>query len=295
MKINTIGYFFREAFSSLRRNGWMALASASTAAVALMILGASLLVVLNTDYFATTVESEVEIAVFLQDKVDAQRAFDIGEEIKKVPGVREVKFVPKDDALAELKKNFQQKRGVLDTLGENNPLPDKYRVKVDKPEQVKPVADKFGTIEGVAKVKYGQGVVEKLFALTKWVRITGLVVMGLLALAAVFLISTTIRLTVFARRREINIMKYLGATDWFIRWPFILEGVILGLAGSLVAVLVLYFAYYNLNLALQQSFPFVPMQRDMRVILKVYELIIGIGVGLGAVGSMISVRRFLKV
>ncbi len=295
MKINTIGYFFREAFASLRRNGWMALASASTAAVALMILGASLLVVLNTDYFATTVESEVEIAVFLNDKVDAQRAFDIGEEIKRVPGVREARFVSKDDALAELKKNFEQKRGVLDTLGENNPLPDKYRVKVDKPEQVRPAADKFGTIEGVAKVKYGQGVVEKLFAITKWVRITGLVVMGLLALAAIFLISTTIRLTVFARRREINIMKYLGATDWFIRWPFILEGIILGLLGSLVAVLVLYFAYYNLNQALLQSFPFVPMQRDMSIILKVYELIIGIGVGLGAIGSMISVRRFLKV
>lgn len=295
MKISTIGYFFREAFASLRRNGWMAMASASTAAVALMIFGASMLVVLNTDYFATTVESGVEIAVFLIDKADAQRAFDIGEEIKGIPGVREVKFVSKDEALAELKKNFEQKRGVLDTLGENNPLPDKYRIKVDKPEQVKPTAEKIGAIQGVAKVKYGQGVVEKLFAITRWVRITGLMIMGLLALAAVFLISTTIRLTVFARRREINIAKYLGATDWFIRWPFILEGIILGLVGSLVAVLILYFAYANLNTALQNSFPFIPLQRDMSVIFKVYDLLMGLGVALGAIGSMISVRKFLRV
>ncbi len=295
MKINTIGYLLGEAFASLRRNSWMALASATTVAVTLMILGASLLMVLNIDYLAGAVESEVEIAVFIKQDAAPQRVFEIGEEIKKVAGVNEVKFVSKDDALVELRKNFEQKQGVLDMLGEKNPLPDKYRVKMDKPEQVKPAAEKFKQIAGVDKVNYAQGVVEKLFPVTRWVRVLGLVSVSLLALAAIFLISTTIRLTVFSRRKEINIMKFLGATDWFIRWPFILEGIVLGLMGSLVAVLVLYFTYDNLNQALLRTLPFLPLQRDMSIIGQVYELIIVIGTALGAIGSMISVRRFLKV
>lgn len=295
MRISSFGYLCREAVTSLRRNGWMALASAATTAVALMILGASLLMIVNVDFLATTMESQVEISVFLKDGIDKQRTFDIGEEMKKVPGVSAVKFVPKDDALAELRQQFTEKKGVLETLGENNPLPDKYSVKVKKPEQVVPVAQSLEKIADISKVRYSQGVVQKLFPLTKWVRTVGLIVMVLLGLAAVFLISTTIRLTVFARRREINIMKYLGATDWFIRWPFILEGIMLGLFGSLLAVLILYFAYYNLNQVMAQLFPFVPVQRNMSLIVHVYEILVVIGTVLGATGSLISVRKFLRV
>ncbi|HEX3032744.1 MAG TPA: FtsX-like permease family protein, partial [Bacillota bacterium] len=162
-------------------------------------------------------------------------------------------------------------------------------------ELVKTTALAIEKLQGVEKVKYGQGVVEKLFVITRWIRMSGLAIMGLLSLAAVFLISTTIRLTVFARRREISIMKYLGATDWFIRWPFVLEGIMLGLAGALVSVLMLYFGYHSLLQVVTTTLPFVPMQKETSIILNVYELIVALGAVIGALGSLISVRKYLKV
>lgn len=295
MKINTVGYLFREAFTSLRRNGWLAVASAATAAIALMILGASLLMVVNANSMATAVESDLEIAVFLNTDLGDQQVYDLGEQIKHLVGVKEVTFVSKDDALAGLKDDFSQKKGVLETLGENNPLPDKYRVKLTKPEQVKSTALTIEKLQGVEQVKYGQGVVEKLLVITRWIRMSGVAVMALLSLAAVFLISTTIRLTVFARRKEISIMKYLGATDWFIRWPFVLEGIMLGLVGALVSVCMLYLGYHSLVQVVTNTLPFLPMQSENSIILNVYELIIALGVVIGALGSLISVRKYLKV
>jgi cell division transport system permease protein len=147
----------------------------------------------------------------------------------------------------------------------------------------------------VDQVRYGQGVVEKLMALSRWVRTAGLITMALLGAAAVFLIATTIRLSVFARRREIEIMKFLGATNWFVRFPFLLEGMILGLCGSLLASLVIYFGYLSLVGNLQLSLPFMELITDRRVIEPVLEGILLLGLLIGALGSMISMRRFLKV
>jgi cell division transport system permease protein len=144
-------------------------------------------------------------------------------------------------------------------------------------------------------VRYGQGAVEKMFKLTAWVRLISMVVMGLLGICAIFLIATTIRLTMFARRKEINIMKYVGATDWFVRWPFLLEGIILGGSGALVAGLVLYFSYGTLSSKLQETLTFLPLVRDTRMMLDLIGGMLGAGIILGIIGSLISVHRYLKV
>ncbi|MDD2552943.1 MAG: FtsX-like permease family protein, partial [Desulfotomaculaceae bacterium] len=142
--------------------------------------------------------------------------------------------------------------------------------------------------------RYGQGVVEKMMALSRLVRVAGLITMVLLGVAAIFLIATTIRLSVYARRKEIGIMKFLGATNLFVQFPFILEGMILGLVGSLIAIAIVYFGYISIIDNIQLSLPFMRLVTDKALIKPLMGLLLLIGLVIGAAGSLISMRRFLK-
>lgn len=295
MKIRTIGYFFRQALTSLGRNLWMSLAAVATIAITLFIVGMITLLVTNAELIAGTLESEVEIVAFLDVDVDHSQALAVGEQIKAIRGVAGVELVTKEEGLAMLNQRFGNDHDLLAALGGVNPLPHLYRVKAQAPEYVESIAKTLGQVQYVDKVDYGQGVVEKLFAVVRWVRIIGLGLVVLLSLGAIFLVSTTIRLAVFARRKEINIMKYVGATDWFIRWPFFIEGMVLGCVGGLLAVGFLYGAYDFLLANFKQNLPFIPLLMDLNAILKILGSLVAAGTLVGAVGSLISVRRFLQV
>ena len=207
MKISTFEYFVREAFISMRRNGLMSVASVSTMALSLFILGMFLILVLNLTHLASALESQVQISVYLQDGLSEYEHREIGTRITKMQGVNQVLFVTKAEAMKRFQERLGEQKNLLNALGETNPLPNAFEVKVDKPEQVKAVAKAIGEIKGVENAKYGQEVIEQLFALTKLIRTFGLILIILLALAAIFIIANTIRLTVFARRKEIGIMK----------------------------------------------------------------------------------------
>lgn len=295
MKIRTIGYFFRQAFTSLGRNLWMSIAATATIAITLFIVGMITLLVTNAELIAGTLESEVEIVAFLDVDVTEDQALAVGEQIKAIRGVADVELVTKDEGLAMLNQRFGSEHDLLAALGGVNPLPHLYRVKAQAPEYVEPIAKTLEQVQYVDKVDYGQGVVEKLFAVIHWVRLIGLGLVVLLSLGAVFLVSTTIRLAVFARRKEINIMKYVGATDWFIRWPFFIEGMVLGCVGGLLAVGILYGTYDFMLDNFQRSLPFIPLLMDMNAILKIFASLVAAGTLVGALGSLISVRRFLQV
>ncbi|MGI6091566.1 MAG: ABC transporter permease [Veillonellaceae bacterium] len=295
MKIRTMEYFIREAVVSLKRNSLMSFASVSTVALSLLILGIFLVMVLNLNNMAAVLESQVQISVYLHDDLSDYETREIGTRITKMPGVTQVLFVPKDEAMERFKTRLGDQQGLLAALGDTNPLPDAFEVKVDKPERVKALAETIGEMEGVEKAKFGQEVVEKLFNLTKLMRIFGLILIIFLALAAVFIISNTIRITVFARRREIGIMKYVGATDWFIRWPFIIEGMILGIGGALVAVLLIGQLYSGLTREVYQSLAFLPLIPQYPFINYISILLLVVGATIGALGSSISLRKFMKV
>ncbi|OAT80206.1 permease-like cell division protein FtsX [Desulfotomaculum copahuensis] len=295
MRLSTIGYYFREAFSSLVRNSWLSLASVGTVTVSLLILGFSLLLVLNADRMAATLESSVEISAFLHSGVKQAQITSLEQEIKALPGVTEVRYVSKEQALTEMRQSFGQRKDILDGLDKDNPLPDAFRIKTQQAGQVPGVAAKIQTFSGVDEVRYGRGVVEKLLAVTHWIRVAGMAIMIALAAAAVFLISTTIRMSVFARRREISIMKFLGATNWFVRFPFLLEGMVLGLAGSLLAGLAVYFGYFSLARHVNETLPFIPLVTGMQYLLIMLGGLIALGLLIGALGSAISIRRFLNV
>ncbi|WP_346353440.1 permease-like cell division protein FtsX [Azotosporobacter soli] len=295
MKISTWEYFIKDAVVSLKRNSLMSFASISTVALSLLILGMFLVMVLNLNNMASNLESQVQISVFLQDNQSDLEMREVGTRISKLPGVVQVTFVTKDEAMKRFKDRLGDQKGLLNALGDGNPLPNAFEVKVEQPERVKPVAQAIGQLKGVENAKFGQDVVEQLFTLTKMIRIFGLVLIIFLALAALFIISNTIRLTVFARRREIGIMKYVGATDWFIRWPFLIEGMMLGFGGALLAVLLLNQTYGALVNQVHDSLAFLPLIPKYPFITNLSVVLVLLGTGIGALGSTISLRRFMDV
>ena len=295
MKIRTFEYFVREAVSSLRRNSLMSIASVSTMAVSLLILGMFLVMVLNLNHIASTLETQIQITVYMEDGLSDRDMRAIGTKITKLAGVTEVMFVDKGEAMVKFKDRLGEQQGLLTALGDTNPLPNSFEVKVDKPEYVKPVSQAIAEINGVENAKYGQEVIEQLFALTKMIRIFGLILIIFLALAALFIISNTIRITVFARRKEIGIMKYVGATDWFIRFPFMIEGMILGFSGALCAVFILSQTYSALTEKVYESLAFLPLIPKSPFVVNISIVLLVVGTAIGALGSTISLRRFMKV
>lgn len=295
MKIRTCEYFIREVFISLRRNNWMTFASISTVAVSLLILGMFLILILNLNNMASNLESQMEISVYLEDELTEEEQGAIEEKIKALPGIEKITFVSKSEAMERFKERLGDQQTLLTALGDTNPLPDAFEVRLQSPEFVKAAAASIGKFAGVESAKFGQDVIDQLFELTKLIRIFGLVLILFLAFATIFIISNTIRLTVFARRKEIGIMKYVGATDWFIRWPFLMEGMILGFLGSVVSAVVLRSSYSAITARIYDTLTFLPLIPEYPFLNHITLLLLVVGTAIGALGSTISLKRFMKV
>ena len=295
MKLRTGEYFIQEVFRSLRRNNWMSFASVGTVAVSLFVLGVFLLLVMNMNRLASMLESEVQISVYLEDGIKAEARRDLQQDIVNMQGIETVKFVSPEEAKQRLSERLGDQKYLLDALGDKNPLPDSFEVTVVHPDMVGTAADAIARMDGVESAKYGQDVVRHLFDITRLIRIFGLVLMLLLAGATLFIISNTIRLTVFARRKEIAIMKYVGATDWFIRWPFLMEGMVLGFIGGLLAAVALRSFYAAMAAKIYSTLAFFPLLPQYPFMNYVTAVILLSGMVIGAIGSTISLKRFLKV
>lgn len=295
MKLRTGEYFIQEVFLSLKRNNWMSAASIGTVAVSLFVLGVFLILVLNMNRLASSLESQVQISVYLADDLKKADRDDLAFDIKNMQGIESIKFVSRDEAKERLAQRLGDQKYLLDALGEQNPLPDAFELTVKQPDMVETAAKAIEKMPGVEAAKYGQDVVENLFAITRLMRIFGVALMLLLAGATLFIISNTIRLTVFARRKEIAIMKYVGATDWFIRWPFMLEGIVLGFVGGIIAALVLRSFYAAMAAKIYDTLAFFPLMPQYPFMNYVAIAIILSGMAIGAIGSTISLKRFLKV
>lgn len=295
MKLRTFSNLIGQSLKSIWRNGWMSLASIGTVAITLFLFGLFFLLILNTNYIAQTVESDVEIAAFLDVELERDQVNRVGQRIQALNGVTEVTLVTKEEALEDLQQQWGRDHDLVGALDGKNPLPDYFRIKTEEPSQVPLIATAIGRMSQVDDVRYGQEIIDQLFSVTKWVRMIGVVIMALLSLAAVFLIATTIRLTVFARKREVGIMKLVGATNWYIRWPFIFEGTFLGLIGSGLAIGILAVAYLGAIDQIQASVPFIPLITDSDNLIHLFVGMLTAGMGLGAIGSIVSLRKFLKI
>lgn len=295
MKMRTSEYMVRETLISLKRHNWMSIASISTVAVSLFVLWIFMILVLNMNRMASFLESQVQISVYLKDDLSKEDIRGIGNDIRDLQGIYTVEYISRADAEKRLRERLGEHAYLLDALGEENPLPDSYEVTVRDPSMVETAAKAIAEFSGVEQTKYGQDVVEHLFDITRLIRIFGLVLMLLLAGATLFIISNTIRLTVFARRKEVAIMKYVGATDWFIRWPFVLEGIVMGFAGGVVAAIALKLVYAAAAAKIYDTLAFFPLIPEQPFMTIIGILIVISGMAIGALGSSISLKRFLKV
>lgn len=295
MKIQTIEYYFREVLLSMIRKRWMTFASIGTVAVSLFVLGVFLILVMNINKMASSLESQVQISVYINDGLDEAGRKEIEQMTRDMKSVSEIKYVPREEALKKLQERLGENKKILDALGESNPLPNSFLVTVKNPEDVQKTAVLIADLYGVDEVKYGQDVVANLFELTHLIRFFGFILMGLLLFATIFIISNTIRLTVFARRKEIAIMKYVGATDWFIRWPFVLEGVGLGLIGGGVSAFALRSFYSAMVDKIYESLAFLPMVEQYPFMNYLTIALIVAGILIGILGSTVSLKRFMEV
>jgi cell division transport system permease protein len=198
-------------------------------------------------------------------------------------------------AMDRFKNRLGDQATLLKALGKDNPFPFSFEVQVDKPERIKALVSQVEHWPKVETAKFGQEVVEHLFALTRVLRLGGAVLIVFLCLATLFIIINTIRLTVFARRREVVIMKYVGATDWFIRWPFMLEGMTLGLGGGVIACAIVDLIYVSLSGRLHTTFAFFPILQSWPTLLYADLFILACGTLIGALGSYLSLKKFLRV
>ena len=294
MKISTSEYIVRETMISLKRNSWMSFASIGTVAVSLFVLGMFLILVVNMNRMVASLESQVEISVYIRDEVSDSGIHALEERITQMQGVESVKYVDRETAMKRFRERLGDQQFLLDSLGETNPLPNSFEVRSLRPDMVRTAAETIAEMPGVETAKYGQDVVEHLFDITRLVRLFGLALMFVLAMATLFIISNTIRLTVFARRKEIAIMKYVGATDWFIRWPFLLEGIVLGCLGGIVAAIVLRGAYRVIAAKIYDTLAFFPLLPENPFLHYVTAAILICGMFVGALGSTISLKKFLK-
>ena len=292
---SSLSYFWGETFRSLFRNRFMAIASVLTVTLSMFILGVFLSAVLNINHMASYLENQVEMTVYLKDGLTTDQVMGIGKYLKAQPGMKEIKFTNKDQAMKDFRERMGDQQGLLDAIN-GNPLPASYQMSFQTPEQLKTAAEVVAKYQGVETVQYGKDIIEQLYKVAQVIRLSGIVLIIFLAGAELFIISNTIRLTVFARRREIQIMKYVGASNGFIRWPFLFEGMVIGFLGSGFASFILWEGYKTVVSEMAAAgLVFIPMIPLWPFMGYTTRIILAAGIVIGVMGSAISLRKYMKV
>jgi len=295
MRVSTIGFLTGEAFQNIRKNGLMSVISVITVTLALLIFALFLVLAYNLDFVIGGIEDQVEIRVYLKEDLDQQGIDALEATLNANRDIASAQFVSRQEAMEMLRQQFADKAGVLAGLEDMNPLPDSFAIRVTDPETADGVASWLEGLYGVDEVVYKSDVIDKLVVLAQYLRMGALGALAILGVATLLIIGNTIRLTVHARRREVEIMKLVGATNAFIRWPFVLEGILLGVIGSAISFGGIYFGYQWLLGAVARYLPFMPLAPASPYILHLAGALIGTGFLIGALGSSLSLRRYLRV
>ena len=298
-KTSNFKYFVSEGCKSYAKNTLMTLSSTIIVIACLIVFGLYLLFSMNINSVAEQLKAECEIRVYIDENIKpgSEEMEKLEDKIDSVSNIKSISFYSNEKALEEYKEELGDDAYVMDGFGEENPLRDSFKIKLEDLSLSASTAEKLSRIEGIANVSDNQSSANKLVSVTKVIKSISFWFMIFLGALAIFIISNTIKITLFARRRDINIMKYLGATNSFISWPYIIEGIVIGLVGSLIAMaimLIAYKAFLSMDITLFEAmhlkFCTIP-----EVALPLVCWFIGIGVLLGAIGSAVSIRRHLKV
>ena len=293
MKFNTLKYFFIDAFKSLKRNRTLSIAAMITVLITFFIFGTFILLGLNFNKAIEDVASKGEIKVYLDNDIKLIDQREIEMKLNELDGVKEVIYESKEEAFVNLKEMLKDNQGLLEGYDlKDNPLPSSFIVKLESSEDASHIAEAVKDMTGVEDISNQQDMIDTISSFVGGVRITGLILFVVFIGVSIFLITNTTKITVYSRRREVGIMKYVGATDWFIRWPFIIEGMIIGVVGSLLSSILLYawiFGYIVSNMFL------VSLVSPSFVLETLSWIFILGGAVIGSLGSLLALRKFLDV
>lgn len=294
--MNRLGYNLKQAFSQMGRNKGMYFTSVLAITAMMLILGLFFVAFVNVNRFAESIEKDYNvIQIYLKDGNDQAVNDAVKSSIESIEGVDEVTYVSKDEALETLKERWGENGYLLDDLPEN-PLPDSYTVYVEDKDAANSLAETAPSIEGVDDVVYYRDTIEKLAQISHFIEVGSIIAMAFLVIVSVIIVANTIKLTVFNREKEIGIMKYLGATDWFVRVPFVWSGVIVGTVSAAIATGLTHLIYTKVvglvgsDITRILSVSMVPADYLTRNILIIF---LCLGISIGICGSIISIRRFL--
>ncbi len=291
MNIHSWRFYFSEVWQNMRQNPVLTFASITSAAVALLVLAVFAAMSLNVGRLANSMEGQVGIEAFLKPSVTSAQGAQIATSVRSWSQVQSAVFVSKQQALAQLEKDFGSSGQAFKPLGSQNPLLDAIYVKATTAQAVAPLAARLQKLPEVQTVNYQAPVVERLLKAVSIVRLVGLAMGILLALGTLLVIQNAIRTGIFARRREIHIMRLVGATEGFIRLPFLLEGMLLGLMGALLATLLTAGLYHLYASTVHLDLPFLPVVGEATADRTILPLTLALGVVIGLVASQLSIRR----
>jgi len=300
MKFRSMKYYLREAFVSVARNRLMSLSSIVTVAACIFILIFSICIAVNLDYMLEKLEQAGGIMVTIDDAVAQEDVLKLFESVEALEHVSSAEYISADAALADFAASLDTAEGsrMLEKLSEDNPMGRYISVKMDSARNAASVIEQIEAMKGVVRVRHAQDFTAMLISINNIVRIISVVVILILSLLSIIIIMNTIKLTVNSRKTEITIMKYVGATEWFIKWPFVIEGIIIGVSGALIPIVISWFLYDGAVEAIQKNIALLSNIITFKAGIELFPLLIPVALLLGALigtlGSMTSMRRYLS-
>lgn len=295
MKFRNIKYFVKQGFSGMWKNRLMSLASICIVIASLAVFGVFVLLGANLSYVVEQIEEQCQINVYMPNDMDRDAVRSIGSQLEQIEGVKSAELYTKEERFQKAEEDFAEEADIISELEEDNPLRDAYILNLTDISMAASVAEAAAQVEGVEEVTNRQDIVQQIVDISNFVRHASIWLVIILAIIAVFIISNTIKLGMFARRKEINIMKFVGATNWFIRWPFIIEGMVLGLLGAAIAAAIVLWGYSALLPTLNSFMGIIEIYDVSHVLRLVLVSFAVLGVGIGVIGSYTSIRRYLRV
>ncbi len=295
--MRAFSYTIKQAFSQIGRNKNMSTASVFAITAMMLILGLFFTIMVNVNLMTQNVENQFDtIQLYLEDDVTAEQAAEMVQEISTIDGVAEANYLTKEDAMTIMKERWGEKASLLDGLSEN-PFPASIEITASDIADEQKIVASVENMDGVDEVKFYKDVIDKVLTITGYIQTGALILIAILVVVSIIVVANTIKLTVHAREEEIHIMKYVGATNWFVRGPFLVEGIIIGVIASAIAVAIVGFGYYKFvdvfssKVLILFSTGLIPYQF---IIENLVVIFIALGISIGSLGSILSMRRFLK-
>ena len=296
MKKSSIGYFLKEGFRNIFLHGFMSFAAVSVIVVCLIITGTTALISYDINLNIVKLQNESEIVVYIEDTYTTEEARDMEKTILQVDNVAKAEFEDKDTALEAYREELGENADLLDGFdSSNNPLRDAFHITMKDPSKVAATKAALESVDGIGNAVANEEVVARLIQLQRMFQAISVTLVVALGLISIFIIANTVKLAMLARRREISIQKLVGATNWFIRWPFVIEGLVLGLLAGAIAFGLEWALYEQLSGFILDNLPQFTMAEFQSLMLYVLGIFAGAGVIVGVGGSSLTIRRFMDV